>query len=404
MTVPRLSPFTGHVVAAAGAHAVVAPPYDALSPEARTAMATADPRSFLNVLPPGPEAEMDLEHTLRACRRSLDRLLADGHFRAIDRPALAVVAFGSGADRVTGVIGDLPAAAFAPVGEGGGVLPHEHVDADRVHHLVRYLEVVGIASSPVALTHRRHPAVEQATATVMVGPPAVAFQDRSSAPHVWGDDGVDVALWLVTDPEQHDAIADAIGAAGRLFIADGHHRAAAVAAHDPGAGRVLSALLPADRLRVLPFHRRIDGVSSSVDVLAALRERGLVPEPLPDATAPTEAGVVHLVVDGRWWRLDLRERVRAEDSVEALDVRLAERELIEPILAAGKGTGTRPRVGAVAAPLGLAALEGPDAVGVALAAPDIEDVLRVAEAGRVMPPKTTYVLPKLRSGLLVVPR
>ncbi|MBS3939907.1 MAG: DUF1015 family protein [Actinobacteria bacterium] len=392
----RLSPFTGHVVAAAGAHAVVAPPYDALSADARAAMAAADPRSFLNVLPPGPEADVDLEHTLRACRRSLDRLLTDGHFRAIDRPALAVVAFGTGAERVTAVVGDLPAAAFEPTGDGGEVLPHERVDPVRVHHLVRYLEVVGIASSPVALTHRRHQAVERATAAVTVDEPAVAFRD---------DNGVDVALWLITDPEQQDALAGAIATAGRLFVADGHHRGAAVAAHDPVHGRVLSALLPADRLQVLAFHRRVDGVSSSVDVLAALRQRGLGPEPLPRAATPTEAGVVHIAVAGRWWRLDLRDRVLDDDPVEALDVRLAEREVIAPILAAqARDGGTTPRVRAVASPLGLAALEGPDAVGIVLTAPHIEDVLRVAEAGLVMPPKTTYVLPKLRSGLLVVPR
>ncbi|HSK21732.1 MAG TPA: DUF1015 family protein [Egicoccus sp.] len=397
MTGSRLSPFTGHVVAAAGAHAVVAPPYDALSSEARTAMAAADPRSFLNVLPPGPEADVDLEHTLRACRRSLDRLLTDGHFRPIDRPALAVVAFGAGDERVTAIVGDLPVADFAPTADGGGILPHERVDAGRVHHLVRYLEVVGIASSPVALTHRHHPAVEAATRAAMADSPAVAYRD---------DDGVDVALWLVTTPEQQQALADAVEAAGRLFVADGHHRAAAVAAHDPARGRVFSALLPADRLRVLAFHRRIDGVARPDDVVATIRRRGVAATPLPEAATPDEAGIIHLAVAGAWWRLDLRDRRRTDDPVEALDVRLAEREIIADVLAvADHGQGTpRPRITAVAAPLGLASLEGPATIGIALAAPRIDDVLRVAEAGRIMPPKTTYVLPKLRSGLLVVPR
>lgn len=397
MSRARLSPFTGRVVAAAGAHAVVAPPYDALSPDARRAMAAADPRSFLNVLPPGPEAEVDLEHTLRACRRSLDRLLTDGHYRAIGRPALAVVAFGAGADRVTAVIGDLDVSAFAPAGARGPVLPHERVDPARVHQLERYLEVVGIASSPVALTHRAHPDVTAATAMATTGAPDVAYRDEH---------GTDIALWLVTDPARQQALADAFEAAGQLFVADGHHRAAAVAAHAPRGGRVLSALLPADRLHVLPFHRRIAGVPATVDVPALLRRHGVAPEPLPAAAAPDRRGVLHVTAGGRWWRLDLRDRIVPDDPVESLDARLADREVIAPIVdAVARSAGaTPPRVGAVAAPLGLQALEGDDAVGIALPPPEVEDLLRVAEAGLTMPPKTTYVLPKLRSGLLVVPR
>ncbi|MFA9431713.1 DUF1015 family protein [Egicoccus sp. AB-alg2] len=395
----KLLPFTGHVVADHGAHAVVAPPYDALTPAQRTAMAAADPRSFLNVLPPaGPEAHADLEHTLHACRRNLDRLLQDGHFQAIPRPTLVVVALGAGADRVIAIVGDLEVSGFGAPGEAAEILPHERVDGDRVAQLVRYLEVVGVASSPVALTHRPHPAVTAAAAAIVADAPDVAFR---------GDDGMDVALWLVTDPARQADLVAAVDAAGRLFVADGHHRAAAVAAHEPGTGRVLSALLPADQLRVLPFHRRVHGLGEPLAdmVLDRLRDRGLVPQPLPGAAAPDGPGRVHLVVAGTWWALDLRDRAVTDDPVEALDVRLAEREIVAPLLAATTGeAGAAGATVPVPAPQGLAALEVPDAVGIALAPPDVEQVLRVAEAGATMPPKTTYVLPKLRSGMLVVPR
>ncbi|MFA9443977.1 DUF1015 family protein [Egicoccus sp. AB-alg6-2] len=400
----ELLPFVGHVVAGGGAHAVVAPPYDALTPAQRTAMAAADPRSFLNVLPPsGPEVEADLEHTLRACRRNLDRLLGDGHFRPIADPALAVVAIGTGADRATAIVGDLEVGAFTATGEDR-VLPHERVRPARVANLVRYLEVVGIASSPVALTHRPHPAVPAATAAATARPPDVAYRDEA---------GTDLALWLVDDADLQAELRAAVAAAGRLFVADGHHRAAAVAAHRPGTGRVLSAILPGDHLRILPFHRRIHGLGTPVPaeaLLQRLRDRGLLLQPLDGASPPAVPGIVHLAIGGTWWAVDLRERRTGAGPVESLDARRAEREVLAPLLAAAEDPGTDtdpandPRVVAVPAPQGLASLAAPDVVGVALAPPALEDVLAVAEAGEVMPPKTTYVLPKLRSGLLVVSR
>ena len=395
----KLLPFTGHVVANDGANAVVAPPYDALSPEQRTAMAAADPRSFLNVLPPDrAEARADREHTLHGCRRNLDRLLHDGHFRPIPAPSLAVVAFGAGRDRATAIVGDLDAAAFAPTAGAEQVLPHERVREDRVADLVRYLEVVGVASTPVALTHRPHAAVTAATAAVVRSAPDVAYRD---------DDGTDVALWLVADAGHQADLLSAVEAAGRLYVADGHHRAAAVAAHDP-TGRVLSALLPGDQLRILPFHRRLTAVDTldATQLARFLTDRGIVLRPLPTAAAPTRPGEIHLALAGHWWAADLRGRMRRDDPVEALDVRLAEREQVTPLRAhlAADAEAADVRVTAVAAPLGLPALEGPDPVGIALAPPSLEDLLRVAEAGATMPPKSTYVLPKLRSGLLVVPR
>jgi uncharacterized protein (DUF1015 family) len=395
--VARLVPLEGHVVADEGAHGVVAPPYDALTPAQRRALAAADPNSFLNVLPPeGPEAAADLEHTLRACRRSLDRLYDEQLYVPLPGPVLAVVALGSGADRSVGIVGDLPVSAFAD----GTVLPHERIHDDRASHLRRYLEVVGVSSSPVAVTHRPHPAVTAVTAPVLERDPIVAYH---------GEDDVDVALWVLDDPAEQERVAAALEAAGTLYIADGHHRAAAAAsfaaARDADAsvpaGRVLTAAIPADHLRVLPFHRRIREVPDlDVDeVTRRLRTAGLRPTELGAPTAPTEPGTVTIVVGGRWFGLDLRDR-RVAGVVEGLDVRLVERELL-PVLLEGSSSA---RVQPVAGPSGLGELDLPDTVGIALPPAGVEAILAVSDEGASMPPKTTYVAPKLRSGLLVTPR
>jgi uncharacterized protein (DUF1015 family) len=392
-------PFEGRVVADEGASGVVAPPYDALNPAQRRALAAADPNSFLNVLPPeGPEAAADLEHTLAACRRSLHRMIDDGLYVPLPGPVLAVVALGTEPHRSVGIVGDLPVEAFSD----GAVLPHERIRDDRVAQLRRYLEVVGVASSPVAVTHRPHPAVTAATAPIIERDAAVAYRD---------DDGIDVALWLVTDPGEQAQLADALQAAGALYVADGHHRAAAVlafagsqgATSATAAGRVLTAAIPCDQLQVLPFHRVVHDVAylDLEEVERRLRAAGMAPRRLDGPTAPTQPGTLVVTVDGTWLALDLRDRV-VDDPIEGLDVRLVERELL-PRLLGGEVSGDR-RIETVAGPAGLEALARPDAVGIALAAPDVEAILQVSDLGATMPPKTTYVTPKLRSGLVITPR
>jgi uncharacterized protein (DUF1015 family) len=399
--VARMVPFEGYVVADEGAHGVVAPPYDALTPAQRRALAAADPNSFLNVLPPaGPEATTDLEHTLAACRRNLDRLLAEGLYVPLPGPVLAVVALGADEHRTVGIVGDLPVEAFTD----GGVLPHERIRDDRAFQLRRYLEVVGVASSPVAVTHRPHAALTAATAPVLDRDPVVAYR---------GEDEVDVALWVITDPAEQRRLVEALEAAGTLYVADGHHRAAAVLAYADAhgassaspAGRVLTAAIPSDHLHVLPFHRLLPDVPHlhAAEVLARLGAAGLTPTPLAEARPPEVSGTVTVTVEGRWFLLDLRDRA-VDDAVEGLDVRLVERELLPILLGDEEGGAMGHRLEPIAAPAGLAELVQPGAVGLALAPPDVEAVLRVSDAGGTMPPKTTYVTPKLRSGLVVAPR
>lgn len=413
----ELRPFTGHVVAAERARQVVAPPYDALEPTARAALAAADPDSYLGALPSGAAGDAgQREAALARCRTHLEQLFAAGRFRALPGPTIGVLTLTVGADRAVAVVGDVPVPAFAaleggparPFDDGDGLVrPHEHVREDRVAALSRYLEVVGVASSPVALTQRPSAAVTAATDAVTVTPPDLAYR---------ADDGVDVALWCVTDPATCRSLTDAVGSAGPAFLADGHHRSAAAiryassvgASVDEPAGRVLCAVLPSDHLRVHPFHRRLDGVlprhdgAAAVDALLdRVRSCGAAVAALVGPQLPSGEHRVTLTAGGRWWELDVTPLVRDDDPVEALDVRVVERDLA-PLLTGGGRDHPAPTP--VPAPLGLAALVAPGAIGLALHPPGVDTVLAVATAGRSVPAKTTYVAPKLRSGLVVTPR
>lgn len=394
--------FTGCRVSDADARDVVAPPYDKLEPADRDALAADDPLTFLNVMPPRGPVDGDLDALFAANRETLERLVADGRFTALPDPCLVVLTLTAGDEAITYVVGTTDVDAYTD----GRILPHERVRPDRVAQLARYLEVVEAVSSPVCVAHRPAPQVTAALAPVLACPPDVAFVDA---------DGIRVALRVVAEEPAIASLTDAIAAAGTLYLVDGHHRAAAMAAHaarhgfgpaDPAA-QVLTAVVATDELTVLPFHRRVatDGRGDTrpvdVEVVRWLAARDLHVVPLDRPTVPDRPGTFTVVQHGRWWLVDARDRQRP-GPVEGLDARLVEREVLAPLLDR-EDPAHDPRVEAVAHPIGLEALDQPGTIGLALHPPGTEALLAVADAGAAMPPKSTYVLPKLRSGLLVVP-
>jgi len=400
----ELLPVSGHLVAAPHARTVVAPAYDALDPEQRRAHTAAHPESFLTALPTG---EVDAG-TLDGNRRAWERLLADGRFRPLAGPAFMVLELTEHGHTVTAVIGDVDVHHYLD----GTIRPHEHVRPDRVQDLVRYLDTVEVASSPVCVLHRPDPDLAAVVARLRAGEPAV------DAPLT---DGARIRLWEVRPGREQQAMLRATRALAELTIADGHHRAAAVAhrvgpaAVKPpeaadgtpvaGFGRlVLTALVPADELRVEPFHRRIDGLEgvTAEAVAAVLAERGLRMEGLPGPAAPPGRGTIHLTVGGQWWAVRIGGRA-GPGPVGSLDAHVVEREVVAPVSTL-EAQPEGARVVAIPGPRGLDALARRDAVGIMLTPPTIDELLAVIAAGEVLPHKSTYLVPKLRSGVLVVPR
>lgn len=394
----EIEPVDTHLVAPEHAATVIAPAYDALTAEQRAALVAQQPETFLGCLPTGT-ATAD---GLAANRQCLDRLLTTGRFGPLRRDLLLVLELTDAGRTVTAVLGDVDVAAYLD----GRIRPHEHVRADRVAELARYLDTVEVASSPVCVLHESSAPLAATVATVRSDQPALDV----SLP-----DGARIRLWRVQDPAVQAALQAGVRHLGACTVADGHHRAAAVAhrigpaaAEAPGRGgpgrRVLTAFVPSDQLAVEAFHRRIEGLGevTAEALLALLATLGLEARPLSGAQPPTSTGDVHLTVEGRWWRAHLGDRA-GPGPTGHLDARIADRELLPALATLAEGPAAA-RVVPVAAPLGLAALERHGAVGVALAPATMADLLAVTGAGEVLPHKSTYLAPKLRSGVLVVPR
>ena len=404
----ELHTITPHLVAPEHATQVIAPAYDALTAEQREALAASCPDSFLQALPSGRvDAPM-----LAGNRRAVARLLREGRFTGRWSELLVVLELTDHGRQLTAVVGDIDVAAYLD----GTIRPHEHVRPDRVAELTRYLDDVGYASSPVCVLHARSIELERLTRTVRDAAPLV----DASLP----DSGT-VRLWPVTDPPRCAELAAAARSVGTPTIADGHHRAAAVARRvgaaatratapgtpddpssepPPEARRVLTALVADDELAVEPFHRRIDGLGdvTAGEVAAVLAERGLRLQALPGPCVPERPGTVHLVVAGTWWRLEVGERASPHPG-GSLDAAIVEREVLAPLGTLAPGPEPAP-VTPVPGPVGLGALDRPGAVGVVLLPVTVAELLAVTGVGHVLPQKSTYLLPKLRSGVLLVPR
>jgi uncharacterized protein (DUF1015 family) len=380
-----LEPFEGYVVAPEHASGVIAPPYDALTPRERTRRG-AQPDSFLAVLPPG-DGDTGTDRLVES-RRRLDALIAGGRFTRLPGPVLGVLSLTTGAHELTGLVADLPTSAFD---EGGRIRPHEQVRSSRVASLAHYLDVVGVASSPVCVSHLPSVEAARALARVRGGEPVVDHTDPVGR----------VRLWVVDDPDEQARLVAAVQATEDWLLADGHHRAAA--ARD--AGRVLSVLVADDQLRIRPFHRRVR-VEEPERAGPRLRDLGLAVADLAGPAPPQRAGEVTVGGGARWWRVTLPP---GEDTpLGRLDVTRAGTHVLAPLLGGGAGpeevTLADHRVEAVAPTTRLVDLPTERHVGVALVAPTMREVREVVGEGGTLPPKTTYMVPKQRSGLLIVPR
>jgi len=280
---------------------------------------------------------------------------------------------------------------------------HEHTTPAKEDDRVRQIEAVNAQTGPVMLGYRTAPHVDALLARAAAGAPAF---------DVTADDGVRHQIWVVADDQTIAAITAAIDALPALYVADGHHRSAAalrVARARGGGGAqdyFLVVLFPQGEMTILDYNRvlrDLNGRSPEV-LLAELQQRYAV-ELSDKPVGPKSAGEVGMFLAGRWYRLLLRDKYLAKDSadpVARLPITLLAHNIIEPIFGV-TDPRTDKRIDFVGGGRGLGELErlvnsGAMAVAFALYPTQMDDLMAVADAGAIMPPKSTWFEPKLADG------
>jgi uncharacterized protein (DUF1015 family) len=389
---------------------VIAPPYDVLSGEEARVRAAGRPWSFLHIsrpeidLAPGTDAHDAAVYAKG--RENFARMLAEGILRRDPEPCYYVYRLVVGGRGQTGVVAVASVAAY----EAGRIRRHELTRPDKEDDRVRQIEALNAQTGPVFLVYRHRAAVDALIAEAAAGTPEV---------DVTADDGVRHLLWVVRERTRIEALERAFEDIPRLYIADGHHRAAA-AARVAAARRVanrgqadeepyayfLAVVFPDDQVRILDYNRVVRDLNGlTPQAFLARLDAAFTVQPSAQPVRPARAGEFGMYLGGRWYRLAIRpERVPAGDPVKRLDVSLLQDHLIGPVLGVGDPRRDA-RIDFVGGVRGLAELErrvdsGEMAVAFALHPTSLEDLMAVADAGRVMPPKSTWFEPKLADGLV----
>ena len=402
-----ITPFRALRPAPGRAAEVLAPPYDVLSSAEARQRVTGKPFSFLHV----SKAEIDLDPSINPydpavyakAAENLQRMIAAG---VLVRDAKACYYAYRLTWRGKTQTGLAVAASIAAYAENR-IRKHEFTTPAKEDDRVRQIEAVNAQTGPVMLAYRTAPAIDAIMARAAIGEPAV---------DVTADDGVRHQLWVIADDETISALTRAVDALPALYIADGHHRSAAaqrVAAERGGQSShsylyFLAVLFPEAEMTILEYNRVLRDLNgqSAAEVLARLRERYEV-APSDQPVRPAQARESGIYLAGRWYRLILKQEFLAgaeADPIERLPVTLLHRNIIEPIFGV-TAPRTDPRIDFVGGGRGAAEIERlvssqRMAAGFVLYPTQMRDLMAVADAGAVMPPKSTWFEPKLADGMV----
>ena len=398
---PLIQPFRGLRPAPGRAADVAAPPYDVLSSAEARERANGKPLSFLHI----SKAEIDLPadtdpYSPAVYAKSAEnfrRLIGEGALIRDAAPCYYAYRMTMGEHVQTGLV----AAASVADYDSNRIRKHEFTRPDKEDDRVRQIEALNAQTGPVLLAYPDSAAADALIARATTDEPVA---DATA-------DGVRHTVWLIDDATTISALTTAFEAMPNLYIADGHHRSAAAsrvaAARQGNRGNgFLAVVFPAREMRIMDYNRVVKDLNGLVPeaFLACVGERFAVTA-MAGQAHPENPGIVGMYLGGHWYRLTIDPaQVPTEDPVRRLDVSVLAEQLLTPILGIGDLRRDK-RIDFVGGIRGLAELErrvdsGEMAVAFAMHPTQMHDLMAVADAGQVMPPKSTWFEPKLADGLV----
>ena len=405
----NIKPFCGLKPARGLEEKVAALPYDVYNrAEAREAV-KGRPLSFLNIDRPEtqfpPDEDMYAQHVYEKARRMLYDEIEDGTFVQDDKPCFYLYELTMDGRTQTGIV------ALADVDEylSGVIARHENTRPEKEADRIRHIDVCGAQTGPIFLAYRKQDRIEAVVSEVKSGAPDYDFVS---------EDGIRHRGWTISSEEMTAAVRKAFAGVERVYIADGHHRAASAVkvaqkrrAEHPGYtgeeefNSFLCVLFPDEELKILDYNRLVRDLNGFTPqaFLEKLREKFDVagPAETPGAVKPGTCG---MYLSGHWYCVAFRSDEAAGDPVGALDVSKLQDQILSPLLGITDPANDT-RIEFAGGIRGISYLEkrvNTDcAVAFAMAPTTISELFAVADAGLLMPPKSTWFEPKLRSGLYI---
>lgn len=390
-------------------------PYDVFNREEARTLVEKRPHSFLAI--DRPETQFEPEHNMYAdevyakAKEMLWDWVKDGSFIQDDKPCYYIYQLTMDGRTQTGIC----ACASIEDYENGVIKKHENTRAEKEQDRIRHVDTCNAQTGPIFLAYR---------ANEKIGKIVKECMEKAPLYDLHREDGTRHTVWIMDAPEQIGAIQNAFAEIQNIYIADGHHRCASAvkvglkrAAENPNDTGTeayhyfLSVLFPDKDLMIMDYNRVVKDLNglSEEEFLHKLEQAFLVTKAgSGDCPAeyrkPEKKGEFGLYLKDGWYRLQIRPEFTSEDPVEGLDVSLLQNHLLAPILGI-LDPKTDGRIDFVGGIRGMEELErrvANDCVAAfSLYPTSIQELFAVADAGRLMPPKSTWFEPKLLSGIFI---
>lgn len=405
-----IRPFKGIRPADGLASSIAALPYDVYSSSEAREIVSSNPMSFLKIdraetlLPAG--TDIYSPEVYQTARRTLDSMIEDGLFIQDTEACYYIYALTMDGRTQTGLVGCASIDDYI----NNVILKHENTlaakEEDRIHHV----DACSAQTGPIFLAYRPYEPLRR-----------IIEQEKSLPPinDFVSDDGVRHQVWKISRQENIANIYKLFGQIPHLYIADGHHRAASAvkvglmrrSADERYSGNeeynyFLSVLFPSDELCIYDYNRVITDRNGCTfdEFLDKIKDSFEIRKTGTDAYQPEHKGEFGLYCEGNWYRLTAKSELRSDDPVKGLDVSILQDHIIGPVFGINDPK-TDPRICFIGGIRGLSALEKAaddvDGIAFSMYPTSMDELMSVADSGRLMPPKSTWFEPKLRSGLFI---
>ena len=333
-------------------------------------------------------------------------MISDGTFVTDNQECYYIYELTMGGRAQTGIV----ACASIDDYQNNVIKKHEKTRADKEEDRIRHVDACNAQTGPIFLAYRSKQVINDIVTKTKKEEPLYQFM---------ASDGVSHVVWRIAGEEEIAALLQAFAEIDSIYIADGHHRAASAVRvglmrreANPGyTGKeefnyFLSVLFPDDQLMIMDYNRVVKDLNGHTkeEFLQLVEESFEVEKMGKEAYQPKKAHEAGMYLDGVWYRITAKPMIYSDDPVEGLDVSLLQKYLLTPILGIGDPK-TDKRIDFVGGIRGLSELERrvkeDMEVAFAMYPTSIGQLFQVADAGLLMPPKSTWFEPKLRSGLFI---
>lgn len=391
---------------------VAALPYDVMNTEEAREMVKGNPYSFLHV----DKAQIDLHGSInqydeivyKTARGNLDKMRADGTYIQDNVPSMYVYRQSMNGRVQTGIVGCTSIDDYM----NNIIKKHENTRAEKERDRINHVDYCNANTGPIFLTYRNVGEIDDIVAKNTCKEPEYNFIS---------EDGISHIIWVIDSSEDLKRLEELFRDVEYLYIADGHHRAASAVkvgqrrresnknyTGDEEFNFFLSVIFPADDLYIMDYNRVVKDLNDNTveEFLDKINEKFHVEKYMGEEPyKPENKAVVGMYLDGNWYKLTAREGTYDPlDPVKSLDVSILQENVLTPILEIDDPK-TSDRIDFVGGIRGLGELERRVEEGMKIAfamyPTSIDELMNIADAGKLMPPKSTWFEPKLRSGIFV---